>query len=87
LKSGGGIRDSETILRDALVARIKASGSSELTIDEDYATQGNDEFFLDLAPLIMRKRSATRSVQQKAISRHASEPVIVNGTSMPATEC
>jgi len=87
LKSGGGIRDSETILRDALVARIKASGSAELTIEQDYATQGNDEFSLDLAPLIMRKRFATRSVQQKAISRHASEPVIVNGTSMPATEC
>jgi len=87
LKSGGGIHDRETILRDAFVARIKASGSAELTIDEDYAIQGNDEFSLDLAPPIMRKRSGTRSVQQKAISRHASEPVIVNGTSMPATEC
>jgi hypothetical protein len=42
--------------------------------------------FLDVPPVIMGKSIATGSAQQKAISWHAGEPVIVNETSMPAAE-
>jgi hypothetical protein len=74
-------------LCDALVARIQAGGATQLTIDQDYVTRGNDEFLLDLAPVFMRKSSATGIMPQKAISRHTSEPDIINGRSMPVAEC
>ena len=44
----------------------------------------NDTFLLDVAPVAMRKATATGNMPQKAISRHTRKPVIVDSRSMPA---
>jgi hypothetical protein len=56
-------------------------------IDKHYATQGNESFFLDVPPVINEKKFCYGKRAAEANSRHASEPVIIDGISVPGTEC
>ena len=65
---------------------VEASGFTHCQLTN--TTQHREmRVFLDLPPLLMRRSSAPGILQQKAISRDASESVVVNGTSMPEAEC